>query len=134
MRQAHRGSTGAALAETIVALALISLTVVAMLGGFAAIVLMATRHQQQTRLELIVRSDVERLKTQPYSAAGSYTLPSPPPPFTSATLTVSYYNPAGCGGGFCATPPSPDTGLQWITVTVSGPGYTEKASLFKELP
>lgn len=134
MRRAHRGSTGAALAETIVALALISLTVVAMLGGFAAIVLMATRHQQQTRLELIVRSDVERLKTQPYSAAGSYTLPAPPAPFTSATLTVSYYNPAGCGGGFCATPPSPDTGLQWITVTVSGPGYTETASLFKELP
>jgi hypothetical protein len=134
MRPAHRGSQGAALAETIVALALISLTVVAMLSGFAAIVLMATRHHQQTRLELIVRSDVERLKTQPYSAAGTYTLPAPPAPFTSATFTVSYYNPAACGGGFCATPPAPDTGLQWITVTVSGPGLSEQASLFKELP
>jgi Tfp pilus assembly protein PilV len=134
VRPTHRGSRGAALAETIVALALISLTVVAMLSGFAAVVLLATRHQQQTRLELIVRSDVERLKSQPYSAAGSYTLPAPPAPFTSATLTVSYYNPTACGGGFCATPPVPDTGLQWITVTVSGPGLSERASLFKELP
>lgn len=133
MRAAIRRAVGTSLIETTMALAFIAITVVAMLSGFAGTMLMASRHQVQTRLDLAVRSDVERLKTQPYSASGTYpALPAPAPPLTSATFTVLYYNPAGCAGGFCATPPTPDTGLQWITVTVTGPGVSERASLFKE--
>ncbi len=126
-----RRSAGATLVETTMALVFVAVALVAMLSGFAGILLMASRHQLQTRLDLTVRSDVEAIKAQPYSAGGVYTLPAPPAPLTSATFTVLYYNPAGCGG-FCATPPSPDTGLQWIAVTVRGPGVSEAVSLFKE--
>jgi hypothetical protein len=124
MRRRVCTARGAALVETVTALALISLTVVTML-------LMASRHRTQTRLDLVIRSDVETIKGQPYSATASYSLPAPPAPFTSATFTVLYYNPTGCGG-FCATAPSPDSGLQWLTITVNGPGVSETVSLFKE--
>jgi hypothetical protein len=131
MRRRVCTARGAALVETVTALALISLTVVTMLSGFAGTMLMASRHRTQTRLDLVIRSDVETIKGQPYSATASYSLPAPPAPFTSATFTVLYYNPTGCGG-FCATAPSPDSGLQWLTITVNGPGVSETVSLFKE--
>jgi len=131
MRRGH-DRRGASLVETTLALVFVAVAVVAMLSGFAGTLLMASRHQLQTRLDLTARGDVEAIKAQPYSAGGGYTLPAPPAPLTSATFTLLYYNPAACAGGFCSTPPTPDTGLQWITITVTGPGVNESVSLLKE--
>ena len=63
---------GFSLIETTVALALLAVIVVTVLSGFSATTLAATRHQQETTLDRMTRSDAEYIKSQPYLAAANY--------------------------------------------------------------
>src|SRR5947208_14981844 len=73
-----------------VAIALMAIIVIAILSAFSAITLAANRHQQETTLDRLTRSDAEYIKSQVYS-------PGPPP----AGNTTVYQNiPAVSGYTF----------------------------------
>ncbi len=127
---------GFSLIETMVAIALMAIIVVAMLSAFSAITLAANRHQQETTLDRLARSDAEYTKGQPYQlgpptgpvanylnlTAGGY----------SFSYQVLYYS-ANTTPLFQAG--NPDVGLQQIVLTVRGPnGSSEILNFLKEQP
>src|SRR5205814_9024861 len=99
----------------------------------------ANRHQQETALDRLPRSEAEYIKSQVYS-------PAPPP----AGNTTVYQNiPAVSGYTFAyqvlyysalTNPPNfnavnPDVGLQKITLTARGPnGSSEVLTFMKQQP
>ena len=121
------------LIETTVALALLGVIVVTILSSFSAVSLAATRHQQETSLDRLIRSDAEYIKSQPYSAIPKAT------PYLNLVVSgyafnyqVLYYAP---GNPPTFTAANPDVGLQEVVLTVSGPnGSTETLDFLKENP
>lgn len=124
---------GFTLVETAVAVALLVIVVISILSAFSATTLAATRHAQLTSLDRLTRSDAEYIKSQAYSikpasysnlAVASYTF----------TYQVLYFD--------ASQPPAsqwlagnPDTGLQEIVLTVSGPnGAKEQLDFLKVQP
>ena len=128
MRQ-HR--VGFSLVETMVALALVGVIVVAVLSAFSSATLAGYRHGQATTLDRLVRSDAEFIKQQAYRAKpGVYAnLASPGYAFA---VTITYYSP-GPPPSFTAA--NAERGLQQITLTVTGPGgASERLIFFKVRP
>jgi prepilin-type N-terminal cleavage/methylation domain-containing protein len=133
MRQ-RRG--GFSLVETMVALALMGIIVVAVLSAFSSATLAAYRHGLDTTLDRLVRSDAEFIKRQAY-------VPKPPPAGAYANLAapgyvfalqVQYYSPGPVPPrGF--SPANPERGLQQIVLTVTAPGgASEQLMFFKVRP
>jgi prepilin-type N-terminal cleavage/methylation domain-containing protein len=119
---------GFSLIETTVSVGLLGIIVVAVLSGFSATTLAATRHQQETTLDRLVRSDAEYIKSQPYDPAAAYANLS----VSSYTFSyqVLHYNTT-------ANPPfaagNADTGLQELILTVTGPNaINEQLDILKE--
>jgi type II secretory pathway pseudopilin PulG len=118
------------LIETAVAVALLAIIVVSILSGLSATTLAATRHQQETTLDRITRSDAEYIKSQPYDATASY--PNLVVSGYSFTYQVLHYN-KNSNPTFAAG--NTDTGLQEIVLTVSGPNsISEQLNFLKEQP
>jgi prepilin-type N-terminal cleavage/methylation domain-containing protein len=121
---------GFSLIETTVAMALLAVIVVAVLGGFSATTLAATRHQQETTLDRMTRSDAEYIKSQPYLVGANYAHLSLGG-YSFSTQVLRYdknSNPTFAAG-------NADTGLQEIILTVTGPnGIREQLDFLKELP
>ena len=123
---------GFSLIETTVAIALLAVIVVSVLGAFSAITISATRHEQATSLDRLVRSDAEYIKSQVYSAAPKAT------PYLNLSASgytfsyqVLYYDPAGK----TFTAANADNGLQQLVLTVAGPNATaETVRFFKVNP
>jgi prepilin-type N-terminal cleavage/methylation domain-containing protein len=124
---------GFSLIETTVALALLGVIVVTIMSAFSAVTLAATRHQQETTLDRLSRSDAEYIKSQIYSATPKTT------PYLNLSVSgyaftyqVLYYA-AGPPPTFLAT--NADAGLQEIVLTVSGPnGSSETLDFLKVQP
>ena len=133
----RRGRHGFSLIETMVALALLGVIVVAVLSAFSSATLAGYRHGLDTTLDRLVRSDAEFIKRQAY-------VPKPPPAGTYANLPapagytfaiqVLYYSPGPVPPrGFLAT--NPERGLQQITLTATAPGgASEQVIFFKVRP
>jgi prepilin-type N-terminal cleavage/methylation domain-containing protein len=125
-----RRQRGFTLIETMVAVALLAVIVITVLSGFSATTIATTRHQQETNLDRVTRSDIEFIKSQTYLAAANYahlTVSG-----FSFSTTVLHYN-KNSNPTFAAG--NPDTGLQEISLTVSGPGaVSEQVAFLKELP
>jgi type II secretory pathway pseudopilin PulG len=126
---------GLTLIETTVAIALLAIIVVAILSAFSATTLAANRHQQETTLDRLTRSDIEYIKSQTYAV--NNLLPAPYQNLSSSGYTFSYQvlyysaltNPPNFQAG------NPDVGLQEIILTVRGPnGSTEVVDFLKEQP
>jgi prepilin-type N-terminal cleavage/methylation domain-containing protein len=126
---------GLTLIETTVAIALLAIIVVAILSAFSATTLAASRHQQETTLDRLTRSDAEYIKSQTYSV--NNLVPAPYQNLSSSgytfTYQVLYYsgltNPPNFQSG------NPDVGLQEIILTVRGPnGSMEIVDFLKEQP
>ena len=126
---------GLTLIETTVAIALLAIIVVAILSAFSATTLAASRHQQETTLDRLTRSDAEYIKSQTYSV--NNLVPAPYQNLSSSgytfTYQVLYYsaltNPPNFNGL------NPDVGLQEIILTVRGPnGSMEVLDFLKEQP
>ena len=113
-----------------VALALLAVIVVTILSAFSATTLAVARHQQQTSLDRLTRSDAEFVKSQTYVvsagangygniAAAGYTF----------SYQVLYCDPvlATC----IALPP--DVGLQEVLLTVSGPNGSQETLDFMKV-
>jgi len=126
---------GFSLIETTVAIALLAIIVVAILSAFSATTLAARRHQQETTLDRLTRSDAEYIKSQPYSV--NNLLPAPYQNLSSSGYTfvyqVLYYSALTNPPNFNAL--NADVGLQEIILTVRGPnGSTEVVDFLKEQP
>ena len=128
-----RTSRGLSLIETTVALALLGIIIVTMMASFSSISLAATRHQQETTLDRLARSDAEFIKSQAYSALPKAT---PYANLTSPGYTFAYqalYYAAGPPVSFTAA--NPDLDLQELILTVSGPnGASETIEFLKVQP
>ncbi len=118
-----RKSAGFSLIETTVAVALTGVIVVAILSAFSSVSIAATRHQQQTTLDRLTRSDAEYIKSQTYAA--TYLSLSPLPAGYSLSYQVQYY---AAGPSFSTG--NPDIGLEEIVLTVSGPNSTNERLVF----
>jgi type II secretory pathway pseudopilin PulG len=106
---------GFSLIEASVAIALLTIIVVAVLSAFATTTVAATRHQQEATLDRLVRSDAEYIKSQAYSTTGAYTnLAAAGYAFSYVVL---YYDPVA--KTFATT--NADVGLQELILTVTGP-------------
>lgn len=121
-----RRSRGFSLVETTVAIALLAIIVVTILSAFSATTIAAARHQQQTAIDRLTRSDAEYIKSQAYSvkpaaytnlAAAGYTF----------SYQVLYYDPAA-NPQFAAT--NADNGLQELLLTVTGPNGSREVLYF----
>jgi len=124
---------GFSLMETTVALALLGVIVVTMMSAFSGVTLAATRHQQETTLDRLSRSDAEYIKSQIYSATPKAT------PYLNLAVsgyTFTYqvlYYAAGAPPTFLTA--NADAGLQEIVLTVSGPnGSSETLDFLKVHP
>jgi prepilin-type N-terminal cleavage/methylation domain-containing protein len=122
---------GFSLIETMVALALLGVVVVAVLSAFSSATLAGYRHGLDTTLDRLVRSDAEFIKRQAY-------VPKPPPAGAYAnlaapgyvfTILVTYYSPGPAPPrGFSAA--NAERGLQQITLTVTAPGGASETLIF----
>ncbi len=119
---------GFSLIETSVAIALLTIIVVAILSAFAATTLAATRHQQEASLDRWVRSDAEYIKSQTYSTTGAYA--NLAPAGYAFSYQVNFYDPVT--NTFTALT---DNGLQELVLTVNGPnGSREVLDFLKVQP
>lgn len=121
---------GLTLIETMVALALLGVIVIAILSGLSAVSLSATRHQEVTQVDRLVRSEAEYLKSQTYSPKPATYVKLSQAGYV-VTQTVTYYDHVR--GTFSAA--NRDNGLQEIVVTVQGPhGSSETLHILKGQP
>jgi type II secretory pathway pseudopilin PulG len=126
----RRGQGGMTLMETAVAVALLAVIVVSIVSGFSAIAIATRRHQEQTQVDRLARSQAEYVKSQTYQVK-----PAAYPILSQAGYTISeqvlYFDPATTT--FSAA--NAENGLQEIVVTVSGPsGGSEALDLLKVQP
>jgi len=131
-----RGEEGVTLVEILVAVSILGIAVVTLTGGIGTAILGSDIHRKQATSETLVRSAAESMKAVTYSPCpASYPVPSVPTGFSAAT-TVSYWN----GTAFAGTCPTPDTGLQRISISISSSDgrATESVDILKrdgrELP
>lgn len=118
----RRRQSGVSLIETLVAIALLGVIVVAVLAAFSAASITAARYHQQASLDRLARSDAEFIKSQAYAAAYSNLSASG----YSFSTSVLYYDP----GTNTFTTSNPDQGLEQVQLTVTGPSGTVERLFF----
>jgi hypothetical protein len=131
-----RGEAGESLAELMVAISILSIAVVAIVGGMAVAIQISTRHREQTTAQTVLPSVADAVKAQgvvtgcatTYDvnaaiAAAGYTVP--PGYSVTSPAPVSYLNDSGT-----AVACSDVTKLQRVTITVNTPrGYAESVDV-----
>lgn len=127
-----RRRRGFSLIETLVALALLGVIVIAVLSAFSSATLAGYRHGLDTTLDRLVRSDAEFIKRQGYvrkpPPAGAYLNLAAPAGYAFA-IQVWYYSPGPAPPrGFAAA--NPERGLQQITLTATAPGGAKETAIF----
>lgn len=121
---------GMTLMETAVAVALLAVIVVSIISGFSAITIASKRHQEQTQVDRLSRSQAEYVKSQAYQGKPAAYLTLSQSGYTISEQ-IQYYDPTT--GTFSAA--NAENGLQEIVVTVTGPsGGRETLDLLKVQP
>jgi prepilin-type N-terminal cleavage/methylation domain-containing protein len=128
----RRRGSGFSLVETMVALALLGVTIVAVLSAFSSAAIATNRHRLDANLDRLVRSDAEFIKQQGYvqkpPPAGPYNNIAAPAGYVFA-IQVWYYSPGPAPPrGFAAA--NPERGLQQITLTATAPGGASETLIF----
>jgi len=123
---------GFSLAEVLVTVVIVGITFTAILGGLATAITVSDYHRKQATADTIARDAAEWVKNSvstvyvSCASPGSYSLSGVtiPAGYAASVSAVQYWNGTGptssaYSPGFSDTCPSPDTGLQRITVTAS---------------
>ena len=110
---------GFTLVEVVIAIALLSIVIVAVLGALSTSFKADVVHDVQTTAESLARSEMEYVREQDYfKAPWSYELPSTPPPWdTDHTLTPGHDNYTASVNAVPLN--TNDRGIQKITVAIS---------------
>jgi prepilin-type N-terminal cleavage/methylation domain-containing protein len=138
-----RSDQGFTLIEVLVTVALLSIAFVAILGALTTLVVTTAEHRNVTRVEAIARNAAEYVKSTSvaYDPCTSTHVPAynlsgvPHPASYSVSVTQvgiwdGNFNPAG----YAPTCPPTDSGVQRLTLTVSGPGQAQSISVVKRKP
>jgi type II secretory pathway pseudopilin PulG len=108
----RRGEEGVGLVETLIAVAILGLALTALLSAVSTGSLATSRTEERVTAENMARSQLEYIKSQPYST----------PPASYAVVTPS---PGGYGLTAAAESiPDSDTSIEKIVVTVTRNGET----------
>ncbi len=125
-----RRSRGFSMVETMVAIALLGVIVVAVLGAFSSVSLATRRYGVTTNLDRLTRSEAEFIKSQAYAAKPRRYANVAAPGYAFA-VQILYYNPVNR----TFTAANNDVGLQEIVLTVTAAARgTETLRFFKVRP
>jgi type II secretory pathway pseudopilin PulG len=118
---------GESLLELLIAVAILGIAVVAIVAGMATAITASDANRKQARAETLLRNFAEAL-TDPAvgyvdcATPASYTTSPPgftvPTGFSVSIVAVRYWN-GTTPAAFTSTCPSPDTGIQHLTVRVT---------------
>ena len=117
----QRGDT---LVEIVVALAILGVTCVAVMGAMTSTVVGSGVGASAATSESAVRAAAEQqLLAKTYVRCTTSSLPTyafiAPTGFTATAVTVEFWNGTFGGGGFQASCPARDRGIQRLTVTIT---------------
>jgi len=125
-----RRSRGFSMVETMVAIALLGVIVVAVLGAFSSVSLATRRYGVTTNLDRLTRSEAEFIKSQAYAGKPRAYANVAAPGYAFA-VQILYYNPVNR----TFTAANNDVGLQEIVLTVTATARgTETLRFFKVRP
>jgi prepilin-type N-terminal cleavage/methylation domain-containing protein len=122
-----RAEGGYTLTEVLVAVSILSVSIVVIVGAMSAGILGSRVHRDIVTSDAVSRRFAEQIVSGPYVACAtpsSYTLSNPPAGFTAHVTDVKYWNGAAAGSPatFGAGPCTSDAGMQQITHVVQGAG------------
>jgi hypothetical protein len=118
------------MVETMVAIALLGVIVVAVLGAFSSVSLATRRYGVTTNLDRLTRSEAEFIKSQAYAPKPRRYANVAAPGYVFA-VQILYYNPVNR----TFTAANNDIGLQEIVLTVTATARgTETLRFFKVRP
>jgi len=111
-----RGERGASLVEILAAVAVISLSLVVLIASLSTGALAVRTSNRLTRAANLAAVQLESIKAADY-VTGTVSYPTIPTGAYTIDQEISYW-----GGSSFASAPGADSGMQWITVTVSYDG------------
>jgi type II secretory pathway pseudopilin PulG len=136
LRKRRSSEAGFSLPEILVIIFIVGVAFAAILGGMITSITVSALHRKEATADTFVRDAAERLKDrgqayQPCAGTGSYALP-PVPSGYSVSVSVKYwdgtsFNPVT----FVPSCPSPDKGMQLITVAASSGQVHETVTIVK---
>ncbi len=135
MRESLGSERGESLVELLVAISVIAIGIIALVGGLTVAIMSSGAHRQQADAGAVARNVAEGIKdvTAPYvSSGGNYSSAWSDVAAAGTSINVS----TQCWNGdtpatFSDTCPTPDLGLQKITVTASSGKSNEKVTILK---
>jgi prepilin-type N-terminal cleavage/methylation domain-containing protein len=141
-----RTEAGFSLAEIVITIAIVGITFTAILGGMITAITVSSQHRKQATADTLVRSAAEWVKDPARNAyvncagANTYSLSgvTVPSGYSVAISSVQYWNGTSPSGAtyqptFQSGCPSPDPGLQRITISATAPNgaATETVQILK---
>jgi type II secretory pathway pseudopilin PulG len=133
--QRARGESGDTLIEVLVALVIMGLAFTVIVGGIGTAIIGAALQQNQTTADSFIRSAAEVVTSDGYISCAkntadaatpmeTYALPATPNGFTLSIAIVGFWDPTtnmfDTHPPSCEAPPLTDSGLQMVTLSVSG--------------
>lgn len=138
MTRARRAERGETLVEILVTIAVVGITLTGIFGGIALAVRSSGDQQGRATAETVVRDEAEALLSPtivyvPCATTSGYRSSYTPPSGWTASVTAVQYWDGKTPAGWLATCPSPDNGLQRITVTATRGTVTESVDVLKRM-
>jgi len=148
MRRLLRSEAGFSLAETVVTVAIVAITFVALLTAMQVSITVSAGHRSASVADTILRSSAELVKDPTASAYVNCAIPSSypltsisvPSGYTAAITEIRYWDGTLPSGGaytpaFTASCPGTDQGLQQVTLSVtSSDGAVQRIQVVKRKP
>jgi prepilin-type N-terminal cleavage/methylation domain-containing protein len=128
----HQGESGYTLTEVIVALSILSVSVVAIVGAMSSSIFSSRVHRSIVTGDTAVRAYAEQILEAPYLSCanpGQYPVMTNPPGAITVTIaSITYWNGSSSGSNFTPTC-SADQGAQRIVIVSQPQNNAGKQSL-----